>query len=734
MKRFVKKGFTLVELVVVIAIIAILSGVGVAVYVGLTNKAKATADSEIITQLNKHLKTQLVSEGRNVTCYDAYEDAFEIGFDLAKMNPSAGEYYVWDEVNDLFAVTNGDEVVAQDKDNSLTNIKYKRWIFTKTINPNETRSQYLTSKTYTGVANVKAGFDAGQNLNISEVNYVNDKASQEVIIRTTTFGTKVSVNGYVDTKDATHKTGDVVTHYGFAGLVDVVRCALSSYEEHGTIGRITANATADVIAHVAIKKDATVYQVVENEDDNSYITVDSGATVYDNEGNKIEGAVDSRNNAADDDMFAEDAKDCEHVDTHIFSDSQFMYEVCDTCGYTVITVIDQVSGTSKKDVVDENGGETIVPISTYTTDGKTVKIEDDKVVITEEAEPTVPTPVVDPEQPITKCEHDFGELVVISEPTREAEGSASCTCKKCGYTFYQVIPKLPSCEHEYAVVKDYWELDKDNNYIFYEDWICTKCGDEYTHKHDLAGMYCNTCKHMIPLVFDTLDLANKRIKSENVMNNVSLLEYLEFWVLEFGGGTSLVEKDDLYASDLNYMACFDSGRIDDLISSDLNYNDNHDGTYTRVKDGEGNTSEDAIAYLFNNYLVDFTLSFNVDVDLRCLMLAGYYNNMAFAIKPALPNDADNLVPAGTEVPVMGSFAGGQSPITYDYLTYVSFLCGLYIDANAAVQLTPGIISKFATATVTLRLVMYESGHIDDRMVVNTLVVSLPDIIGLPAQD
>lgn len=40
MIKKIKKGFTLVELVVVIAIIAILSGVSVAVYVGVTNSAK----------------------------------------------------------------------------------------------------------------------------------------------------------------------------------------------------------------------------------------------------------------------------------------------------------------------------------------------------------------------------------------------------------------------------------------------------------------------------------------------------------------------------------------------------------------------------------------------------------------------------------------------------------------------------------------------------------------------
>ena len=47
-----KKGFTLVELVVVIAVIAILASVSVGAYFGITESAKVSADTQIIAQLN----------------------------------------------------------------------------------------------------------------------------------------------------------------------------------------------------------------------------------------------------------------------------------------------------------------------------------------------------------------------------------------------------------------------------------------------------------------------------------------------------------------------------------------------------------------------------------------------------------------------------------------------------------------------------------------------------------
>ena len=55
MIRKIKKGFTLIELVVVIAVIAILSAVSVVAYVGITNSAKKSAaeqkGSQIVTAI-----------------------------------------------------------------------------------------------------------------------------------------------------------------------------------------------------------------------------------------------------------------------------------------------------------------------------------------------------------------------------------------------------------------------------------------------------------------------------------------------------------------------------------------------------------------------------------------------------------------------------------------------------------------------------------------------------------
>ena len=58
-----RRGFTLVELLVVIAILAILATVSVVAYLGFTDKAKESNDIGIITQLNTLLKAEETTSG-----------------------------------------------------------------------------------------------------------------------------------------------------------------------------------------------------------------------------------------------------------------------------------------------------------------------------------------------------------------------------------------------------------------------------------------------------------------------------------------------------------------------------------------------------------------------------------------------------------------------------------------------------------------------------------------------
>ena len=116
-----RKGFTIVELVIVIAVIAILAAVLIPTFVSLNKKAKIAAD----TQLAKNLNTALtMADAENkVDSFDEVLAALrEAGYIIANINPTTESwYYVWEsESNQILLV---DETFA---------VKYNSKEFSKT--------------------------------------------------------------------------------------------------------------------------------------------------------------------------------------------------------------------------------------------------------------------------------------------------------------------------------------------------------------------------------------------------------------------------------------------------------------------------------------------------------------------------------------------------------------------------------------------------------------------------
>ena len=69
MKKFTKrKGFTIVELVIVIAVIGILAGILIPTFVSLTKKANKASDQSLVTNLNK----SLALAEQDTSSYDGY--------------------------------------------------------------------------------------------------------------------------------------------------------------------------------------------------------------------------------------------------------------------------------------------------------------------------------------------------------------------------------------------------------------------------------------------------------------------------------------------------------------------------------------------------------------------------------------------------------------------------------------------------------------------------------------
>ena len=111
MRKTNKKGFTIVELVIVIAVVAILAAVLIPTFVSVTNKAKQSADIQACRQMNTYLAVNEVTDGKTIK--EVYNTLEEGGMSAENYKPlSKDTYYFWDK--DL------NRVLYTDKDYKVT--------------------------------------------------------------------------------------------------------------------------------------------------------------------------------------------------------------------------------------------------------------------------------------------------------------------------------------------------------------------------------------------------------------------------------------------------------------------------------------------------------------------------------------------------------------------------------------------------------------------------------------
>ena len=216
-----KKGFTIVELVIVIAVVAILAAVLIPTFSNLVRKANVSSDTALVKNLNTALA---VDTNEHNTMGDALAAAKEFGYDITKINAKAnGNEILWDSKNDCF--------VYLDRENSEgliyvpdTKVEepedYELWVIYDDAHP--TYSTYLYNCTKTSIE-TSQGIDTGE-YNIDVV-YKNDsQEAKNITIKTN--GGNLKINAPLDT----------VKHYGQSTTVEIEAVANASYHEFGIVG------------------------------------------------------------------------------------------------------------------------------------------------------------------------------------------------------------------------------------------------------------------------------------------------------------------------------------------------------------------------------------------------------------------------------------------------------------------------------------------------------------------
>ena len=118
MRKTNKKGFTIVELVIVIAVIAVLAAVLIPTFSSLVKKANVASDTTVAKNMNTALAEYSTLNGVPETFEEVLDAIEEYGYVLANLNAKAeGNLYGWDKENNQIVYIDAEgKTVYKNKD------------------------------------------------------------------------------------------------------------------------------------------------------------------------------------------------------------------------------------------------------------------------------------------------------------------------------------------------------------------------------------------------------------------------------------------------------------------------------------------------------------------------------------------------------------------------------------------------------------------------------------------
>ncbi len=248
-----KRGFTIVELIIVIAVIAVLAAVLIPVFSGLIQQGKDAEAKVVVNTLNKGLAMSTSTHKTMQSALEAVET--NVGINVAKLNETyakTGNQILWDSKIDSFLFVNGDNRVYAPEVTDPNTAKIDLWAVATTEAELSTEYSNYWYGSNVSTFTVSTGFDAGTSTDITSVTYKNETSQGYDIVIRTNGATVVTVDGYVDSANA--NVGDVVRHYGDAGNVNIIKCAMASYHEFGAV----AGTISIKVGHLEIESTGSV--------------------------------------------------------------------------------------------------------------------------------------------------------------------------------------------------------------------------------------------------------------------------------------------------------------------------------------------------------------------------------------------------------------------------------------------------------------------------------------------
>lgn len=179
-----RKGFTIVELVIVIAVIAILAAVLIPTLSSVVDEAKISVVSQLAANFNKAVVGREAVEKPIETMYDVMCALDDYGFDEKDAIDEDGEYCtVWDSEKKSFVVFDREQKIVCNDEGSPT-LRTKLWQVVDAMPDEQYTSLYLAESFAENIINAEVGIDVGNNDEIEKIIYTDiDDIVKDIIIR-----------------------------------------------------------------------------------------------------------------------------------------------------------------------------------------------------------------------------------------------------------------------------------------------------------------------------------------------------------------------------------------------------------------------------------------------------------------------------------------------------------------------------------------------------------------------
>lgn len=253
MKASKKRGFTIIELVIVIAVIAILAAVLIPTFANIIQKANVANDVALARNMNTILIADEATNGRSTDMYDVLIALEQGGFKLENLNPRAdGNVFAWDKANN--------QIVYLEKGSA------KPIFQAKEIGANKGDLYITTRKAevfadYPGYSYYFAS-DIDGNITLDEGSCLD--TGEFALNGNVSVVTKndVEIHGTINGTITVNSTNGKITNYSVVENVVIEKTASTSYHERGHVGAMEIKDS--LTGKVVLENDAYVEKLTNN--------------------------------------------------------------------------------------------------------------------------------------------------------------------------------------------------------------------------------------------------------------------------------------------------------------------------------------------------------------------------------------------------------------------------------------------------------------------------------------